>query len=153
MKNNGIILFYGFLLICSVHWAGSIIAALLSNIIGYLISYDKLIWFDLFIFIVEILFSMYMLNKISQDLIVNNKILLKMSIFAAVLLLFSEFSTFYDFTPHYCGNALINGELDLILEQRGKNEIIVNISKPIILAISIMLYSYIKIRFESKENL
>ena len=135
----------GFLLLASIHWATIILTAILTNIVGIFIEYEFVPWFGVFMIVLELLVAFKILYK-DRFLNLDSKDLIKLTLTAIVLFLFSQFSYLIEYQPGWCGNAFLDGTLDGVLETRNKNEFYSQIVERIILSLAIVYFVMKKIK-------
>lgn len=137
---------YGFLLLNSIHWGGVVLTALLGNIIGIVVEFDQLPWIRLVILIIEIIVFFRLLDKKSNNFEIKAKSLLKLMTVSIALFISAQFDYYYEYSPSFCGNALIDGSLDDLLDNRSRNLNYVHIIETTLLSlgISICILKHIK---------
>tara|TARA_B110000211_G_C13824022_1_gene440540 strand:+ start:237 stop:683 length:447 start_codon:yes stop_codon:yes gene_type:complete len=138
MNNKKTILLYGFLLVNSIHWGGFVLTALLNNVIGIFIQFDDLPWFRIVILIIEIFVVIRLLNYQSNE--ITAKSLLMLMTFTIVLFIGTQFDSYYDYSPSFCGNSLIDGSLDSLYNKRNQNLNYVHIIETLLLSTGIVIY-------------
>src|SRR5690554_8197834 len=88
----------GFLLLASIHWATSILTAILTNVAGIFVDYEYVPWFGVFMIIVELLVAYRFLYN-DRILNLDNNDLLKLTLTAVALFLISQFNYLLEFHP------------------------------------------------------
>jgi len=146
MNNKKAIFLTGFLVVNSIHWGSAVLTALLENIVGMFIEYNQLPWFRLVILIIEILFIIRFLEKKLNTLDINDQSFLRLIAFSVILFISAQFDHYYDYSPGFCGNALLDGSLDDFFSSRNSNLNYVHIIETILLSLGIVYYSLKEIK-------
>ena len=146
MDNKRKVFLTGFLLVNSIHWGSVVLTALLENIVGMFIDYNQLPWFRLVILIIEILFIIRFLEKKLNNIEINEQSFLRLIAFSVILFISAQFYHLYDYSPGFCGNALLDGSLDDFFHSRSENLSYVHIIETILISISIIYYALKEIK-------
>ncbi len=146
MDNKKRIFLTGFLVVNSIHWGSVVLTALLENIVGMFIEYNQLPWFRLVILIIEILFIIRFLEKKSNNLDINEQSFLRLIVFSVILFISVQFDHYYEYSPGFCGNTVLDGSLDDYFASRSSNLSYVHIIETILLSVSIVYYSLKEIK-------
>ncbi|WP_196888764.1 hypothetical protein [Aureivirga sp. CE67] len=128
----------GFLLIISIHLGIIILSALLSNLL-FFIPYEYIPWFHVYMILIELLIIFKILS-IERFLNLNKKDLIKLASMTVILFFISQYKHEYDYSPRWCGNAIISGELDEVFEKREENVFFAQITGNLILAFGLFYY-------------
>lgn len=141
------------LLIASMHWACVILATLLEHIFSEFIEFDYLPWVRLFVLIVALALLIPYIRRAVVLTKVEPKVLLRTLLITFLLFIIAQFHYLYDYTPRFCGNAILEDSLSVLdfQEVNIRNENYVRYIEMVLLSLYIFWFSRMRIK-RSKES-
>lgn len=152
MTNKRITLLHGFLIVMSIHWGGIVLTALFDNIGELLISYDQLPWFRLVIVGIEIPLIIRLLNGKSKKAGIKAKSMLRLGILSIALFIWAQFDYLTVPSSGFCGNALLDGSLDDMLDNRNRNESYVHAIETGLISFGMLIYILMQVKRKAENN-